>query len=70
MAPEFFPLPSKGRDPFFGFSRSIYYDFERLSLLRLIRIRKPGNIRGKVLISYSEVRDLILRFKKKGGRDE
>ena len=60
--PEFFPLPSRGRDPHFGFSRSSYYGFERDGLLRLVRIRRPGNVRGKVLVSYADMAALIRRL--------
>ena len=57
--PEFFSLPAKGRDPYFSLSRSAYYDLERRGLLRFRRLRKPGNLRGRVLISYDEMRGLI-----------
>ena len=60
--PEFFPLPSRGRDPHFGLSRSTYYSLERDGLLRLVRIRRPGHLRGKVLVPYAEVTDLIRRL--------
>ncbi len=54
FTPEFFPLPQRGQDPFFGLGRSSYYDLEKRGLLRLVRLRKPGNIRGKVLIPYAD----------------
>ena len=60
--PEFFPLPARGLDPYFGISRSSYYDLENRRLLRLVRIRKPGNIRGKVLVPYPAVMELMQRF--------
>jgi hypothetical protein len=60
--PEFFSLPAKGRDPYFSLSRSAYYDLERRGLLRFRRLRKPGNIRGRVLISYDEMRALVDRL--------
>ncbi len=52
--PEFFPIPQRGADPFFGLGRSSYYDLERRGLLRLVRIRKPGQVRGKVLVPFAE----------------
>jgi hypothetical protein len=52
VAPEFFPIPPRGPDPHFGISRSSWYDLEARGLLRLVRLRKPGNIRGRVLVPY------------------
>ena len=60
--PEFFPLPQRGQDPHFGIGRSSYYDLERRGLLTLRRLRKPGNLRGRVLISYAEVSGLVHRL--------
>jgi hypothetical protein len=62
LAPEFFVIPSRGLDPHFSLARSSYYDLERRGLLRLVRIRKPGNIRGKVLVPYAETAALIRSF--------
>jgi hypothetical protein len=53
IAPEFFPIPPRGPDPHFGISRSSWYDLEARGLLRLVRLRKPGNIRGRVLVPYA-----------------
>ena len=58
-APEFFPLPQRGHDPHLGLGRSTYYEFERRGLLRLIRVRKPGNLRGKVLVPFAEAVALV-----------
>lgn len=57
--PDFYPLPQKGPDAFFGLCRSSYYDLERRGLLRLVRIKKPGNVRGRVLIPYAKMAALI-----------
>ena len=57
--PEFFPMPQCGLDPHFSIGRSSYYDLERRGLLKLRRLRKPGNLRGRVLISYAEVSALV-----------
>jgi hypothetical protein len=54
LRPEFIPLPQRGHDPYFGISRSSYYDLERRGIIRLVRLRKPGQIRGKVLIPFAE----------------
>lgn len=62
--PEFFPLPQRGPDPWFGLARSSYYDFERRGLLKLVRVRKPGCTRGKVLLPYADVARLIRRLSK------
>lgn len=65
--PEFFPIPRRGLDPFFGLSRADYYSFEKLGLLRLVRVLKPGNIRGKVLVPYVRVSALMKRFDSQTG---
>ena len=62
FTPEFFPIPPKGQDQWFGIGRSSYYDLERRGLLTLRRLRKPGNLRGRVLISYAEVSALVNRL--------
>jgi hypothetical protein len=61
-APQFFPMPQRGHDPHFGLGRSSFYDLEKRGMLRLIRLRKPGNIRGKVLVPYAETAALIRRL--------
>ncbi len=62
VPPVFFPIPQRGPDPHFGLARSSYYDLERRGLLRLVRLRKPGNLRGKVLIRYADVADVVNRI--------
>jgi hypothetical protein len=58
--PEFFPLPGRtGFDPWFHLSRSYYYKLERRGALRLLRMRQPGSIRGKVLVPYDQVSALL-----------
>ena len=64
--PESFPLPQRGPDPHFGLGRTNFYDLEKRGLLRLIRVRKPGNVRGKVLVPYAETAALIRRLGKDG----
>jgi hypothetical protein len=56
--PETFRLPKSGGDPFFGFSRSFYYEGEQRGYWRLIRIRERGKLRGITLVPY----DAILTF--------
>jgi hypothetical protein len=54
--PEFFRLPKPGNaDPFFGFSRSFYYQLEARGLLKLVRIRDEGKERGVTIIPYADV---------------
>jgi hypothetical protein len=65
MKPEFISMPQKGADPFFGLSRSTFYSLERDGLLRLVRVRRPGHLRGKVLIPFAETAALLQRM----GRD-
>lgn len=61
---EFFPLPARGQDKHFGLGRTYYYDLERRGLLRMVRLRKPGQVRGKVLVPYAETAALIRRLGK------
>jgi hypothetical protein len=66
FTPEFFPLPQRGQDPHFGLGRSSYYDLEKRGLLSLVRLRKPGNIRGRVLVPYA---DALAAVRKLSGQD-
>jgi hypothetical protein len=57
--PETFRLPkSGGGDPYFGFTRSFYYEGEQRGYWRLIRIRERGKLRGVTLIPF----DAVARF--------
>ena len=54
--PETFRLPKPGTgDPYFGFSRSFYYQAEARGWLKLIRIRDEGKRKGVTLIPYEKV---------------
>jgi hypothetical protein len=54
--PEFFRLPKSGeRDPHFGLPRTTYYELEKAGTVRLVRLRKRGNIRGSTLIPFDQV---------------
>jgi hypothetical protein len=56
VRPEFFRLPKPGNsDPFFGLSRSFYYNGEARGWWRLVRIRDQGKERGVTLIPYQAV---------------
>ena len=56
VRPEFVSLPSRGGDPICGLSKSFWYEAERKGLISLKRIRLPGRIKGRTLLS---VRDAI-----------
>lgn len=60
VAPETFRIPKSGeRDAVFGLSRAFYYAAEAEGRIKLIRVRKPGNVRGITLVPASAVRKLI-----------
>lgn len=60
--PETYRLPpSGGRDPFFSLSRAYYYEAEKAGMIRLIRLRKKGNLRGVTLVRFSDVAELVQR---------
>jgi hypothetical protein len=48
--PEFTPLPLTGGDAVTGLSRSWWYDLERRGLITLVRLRKPGSAKARVLL--------------------
>ena len=56
LKPEMFRLPKTGeRDPFFGLPRTTYYELEKANAIRLIRLRKRGNLRGITLVPFDDV---------------
>jgi hypothetical protein len=56
IKPEMFRLPKPGqRDPYFGLPRTTYYELEKAGTIRLVRLRKRGNIRGTTLIAFDQV---------------
>jgi hypothetical protein len=63
IKPETFRLPKPGQqDPYFGLSRTAYYELEATGAIRFIRLRKRGNTRGIVLIPFDQVRDYLRRI--------
>ena len=56
--PEFYRLPGKGGDPYFGFTRSFYYEGENRGYWKLARIREQGKLRGVTLVPF----DLVAAF--------
>jgi hypothetical protein len=57
--PEFFRLPSRGGDPYFGITRSFYYEGEKRGYWRLVRLRERGKRRGVTLIPYDAVSSFV-----------
>ena len=56
LKPETFRLPKPGeRDPYFGLPRTTYYELEKTNTIRLIRLRKRGNLRGTTLVPFDDV---------------
>ena len=60
IRPETYRLPKPGqRDPYFGLTRTAYYELEQTAAMRLIRLRKRGYLRGTTLIPYDQVRAYV-----------
>jgi hypothetical protein len=60
--PEAFRLPRPGcGDPYWGLSRSWYYNAEKLGWLKLIRICSEGRRRGVTLVPYRAVEAFIAK---------
>ena len=57
--PEFLRLPTRGADSIFGLTRSTWYNLEKRGVIRLRRLRSPGNVRGITLIPVEEARRAI-----------
>ena len=57
--PEAYRLPIKGGDKYFGLTRSWYYQAEKEGLIRLVRIRTRGRLRGITLVPYDDVAALV-----------
>ena len=62
--PETFRLPKRGGDPFFGLSRAWYYAAEKNGLIKLVRLRDRGKLRGVTLVPYDDVVALIAEARK------
>jgi len=65
--PEFFRLPKKGVDPYFGFGRSYYYEGETRGYWKLVRIRDRGKLRGVTLVNYDQVARFVRSQMENGG---
>ena len=65
--PECFRLPKSGPDPYFGFTRSFYYEGENRGYWKLIRIRQRGKLRGVTLVPFDAVASFV-RAESKGAK--
>lgn len=67
--PEFYRLPVTGGDPFFGLTRSFYYEGENRGYWRLVRLREPGKQRGVTLVPFDAVAKFVRQqMQKEGGQ--
>jgi hypothetical protein len=57
--PDFFRLPKTGGDPYFGFTRSFYYEGENRGYWKLARIRERGKLRGVTLVPFDAVASFV-----------
>lgn len=64
FSPEFVALSGRGGDPICGLSRSWWYAAETAGRIRLVRLRKPGNARGRVLLPVRTAIALVHSFGK------
>jgi len=53
--PEFAPLPTRGLCPFTGQSRIGLYRLEAEGKIKLARLRRPGNLKGRTFIPVQQV---------------
>lgn len=63
------PLKPRGGDPYFGLSRSYWYNLERKGYIVLKRLRMRGNRKGRVLLPMEDAMKAIqlLSQESKGG---
>ena len=62
--PEFYALPKIGGDLYFNLTRSWYYAAEKAGLLKLVRIRHRGKLRGVTRVAYDDVAKLFQEARK------
>ena len=67
---ETYRLPLRGGDPYFGLTRSWYYAAEKDGLIRLVRFRTRGRLRGVTLVPYDDVAALVNAAKQQGSSNE
>ena len=61
IRPEYFRLPSKGVDPYFGLSRAFYYHLDTTGQVLLVRIRNRGSLRGVTLVSFDAMSSFLAK---------
>ena len=59
IEPEFYRLPITGHDPYFGLTRSFYYQAEARGWIKLKRLRERGKLRGVTLVPYHAVKEFL-----------
>jgi hypothetical protein len=59
IEPEFFRLPTRGTDPYFGLTRPWYYNAINDGLIKSVSLRRPGTTKGVRLINFQSVRDYL-----------
>jgi len=60
VRPEFYRLPKGGGgDPYFGFTRTFYYEGEARGYWKLVRIRERGKLRGITLVPFDMVSSFV-----------
>jgi hypothetical protein len=62
--PEFVPLPARGGDEVFSLSRSFWYSMDQQGFNVLVRLRRPGNVRGRVMLSVRRAFAAVDRLEK------
>ncbi len=51
----------------FGIARSSAYELSEAGEIKFVRLRKRGNVRGRVLVSFDSVRAYLARCERQGG---
>ncbi len=59
--PEFFRLPSRGQDKYFGLTRPFYYLLLKEGRIKSVCLRRKGAARGIRLIFSASVREYLLK---------
>lgn len=60
IEPVTFRLPACGGDPYFGLTKSYYYQLEGRGLIELLRLRGKGKKRGVTLVPFQTVKALVV----------
>lgn len=67
--PDAATLKPSGGDPYYQLSRSWWYDLERRGLVRLTRVRLPGNRKPRVLLRRDDAAAAIAKLSQGQERD-